>query len=162
MKSLPRGRCGNGWCVCLRKLFFLGVDKPAESDKVSHALQPLVTLFAFFLAQVVAATIAEQGKGIRYVNIAAYLVLGLWTLVSIFTISRWTSERLTFITGHVILWLCLVLWVAFAGFALLGRLPGQGLLLLGVSNIEYADDVVLFQRIWHKTRARLSNGLLAG
>jgi hypothetical protein len=128
-------------CSWLGKLLLFGKDEPPESDKVSHALQPLATLFVFFLAQVVGATIAEQGKGIRYANIVIYIVLGLWTLISIYIIVRNTSERLTFVTGRAIFRLCLALWFLFAFCGLFGLLPGQGLLQLGVSNVEYADGV---------------------
>ena len=83
----------------------------------------------------------EQGKGIRIASIVAYFCLGAWTVFAILSIARWTSERLTFEVGHVILWLSFILLLVFTGCGLAGWLPGQGLLQLNISNVMYADDV---------------------
>ncbi len=134
--TAPRNR--SGW-FC--RVGYFGAHRPPEADHASHALQPLTTLFLFFLGELVGATILEQSKGVRFWNIACYSILGLWILISIFTIARWTHEQLTFVVGHVILWLCGVLYVAFVILGFFGMLPGQGLLSLGVSSVTYADDV---------------------
>lgn len=132
-------------CTCLRaillKLLFVRADSPPNNPGASHALQPLATLLVFFLTQVVAAVIVEKGKGPQFWNMFWYGILQFWTIVSIFLITRYTSDWLTFKVGRITYRLCTCTSVAFLVLGLSGRLPGQGLLTLGVSNVTYADNV---------------------
>jgi len=50
---------------CWKTLLYVRTDIPPADPKRNHALQPLATLFVFFLAQIITATITEKGKGQR-------------------------------------------------------------------------------------------------
>jgi hypothetical protein len=127
---------------------------PKKYEDKSSALQPIIFLFVFILTQIIAAVIIEHGKGIRKIHILYYSMLCFFCLAIIFVISRvrkarqgsnehniYCYDRGTFWAGKCIILICTLLLAAFVFFGWNGKLPGQGLLPLRISDIQIADNV---------------------
>ena len=119
------------------------------------ALQPLATLFAFFILQIIVAIVLEQDRGKRYRHLLEYIILGLLTLCVILSIvltrksrrgeagyAYYCYDRATYLTGRCIFCICLFTLAIFAFCGWRGCLPGQELRPLVVSDVKVEDKLV--------------------
>ena len=134
----------------------------------THALQPLIALFVFFVAQLAAEIFAEQNKGVRKLQIVLYLVMGFLTISLIFLIGRAkrhdavadpkpstadpkpNGERWVFgydfgtRLGHAMVAVCVLSHpISVCGLQLYCLLPGQKPLPLRPMATQVADKVTM-------------------
>jgi hypothetical protein len=121
-----------------------------EEENKHTNIEGLVTLFAFFVTQLVAGLYFVQGKDIPALAFILYGLLGLVTLIAMGVIvgspktaegtAMYAHDRGTVAVGKWFIGCSLLLLILFVGLGSANMLPGQGAEAIKVVHAEAFDE----------------------
>ncbi len=116
------------------------VEEPTKLTGDAN-LNVIIAVFLFFAAQIMAAIIVEDGKGVRPTSLFIYCLSGLALLVVVWFLAHSTPDRIAHRFGLWFVRAGICVLILFLWCGLTGRLPGQVPLTVVANDVDYADVV---------------------